>query len=192
MYNKKIYLVLLLLFTLSGCLPHSFGNKNLTLSPTHNKTLSTGKNAYIAVTRPLPSELSEKPEYIAVQFAKFFSPVCASAYPGGYIPEKETIIKNAQEQQSDYAVLLKITQWEEGSFIDPGPKADVQISILDVASGDILHESSIKTTCPVMLFGQEQSPRECIRPQVEQWILSTFATEVTFQPYSDPSTFPNY
>ena len=81
-------------------------------------------------------------------------------------------------------------EWKNGSLTAPGPRVLVEASIIDTATGNTLSQRRIEARCYVMAMGLEMSPRECVRPQVEEWMKQVFGASGGTAPYGDPTNFP--
>ena len=87
----------------------------------------------------------------------------------------------ARNQSSDYLILLKILQWKRHSLLNMGHKVKMNVKAYDVSTGRMLADDAIEAVCYVMVVGLEQSPRECVRPQIEIWMNRTFHTDAVLE-----------
>ena len=193
LYSKMLLCSLFTLISLCsfGCLPHSVGGKSITgetLAP--GGSLSSGKKMYIAVTAPISPDNTDTPEFIIVQFCKYLAPMAASVSAGGVAQDTAAAISEARKDANDYLVLLHPVDWRKGSILAPGVKVRVDITILDVATEQVLTRHQIQSNCYMMAMGLEASPRECIRPEVDRWKLEVFSASSPTNPHTDMNTFP--
>ncbi len=192
-FQQKLFtlFVLGLCCTMYGCVPHSLGQMGVHGEKYASaKTISTGKAVYVALSEPLPPSLSDTPSFIIAQFCKTLAPIASSVSVGENAVSAGAALANAKESNSDYLILLRLFEWEKGSMLKLGPRVLVDASIFDSVTGDMLTQHKIEAKCYAMSMGLEVSPRECVRPQVEEWVKQVFGVTINATPYSDPTTFP--
>ena len=182
---------LTLCLALCGCLPHSIGGANVS-GKTHAPAseIVAGKTIHVALSDPLPPDLSDTPAFITAQFCKYLAPVASSVSAGDAAKSVEAALAEARENKSHYLALVRLMEWKSGSILAPGPRVHVEVSIIEVATGKVLSRHQIEARCYAMLAGLEASPRECARPQVEVWIQQVFTISAGTVPYADPANFP--
>lgn len=191
---KKHYLIsfLLLLSILffGGCSAHSWGGKRITTDPSTAASgpLQTGRAMYVAILQPVAEDLADSPEYIAAQFAKNLSAVAGAVETGVMAGSIAEGLAASRAAAADYLVLLQIHTWKMSSLLSPGHKTSVEILVIDTGTEKICDRSTIEANCYVMVAGLEQSPRECIRPQVVAWMEKTFDAKVESKPQTDLKT----
>lgn len=181
---RRFLPVALLCLLLTSCLAHSYGPRKTETTPgeTGRTTLETGKSIYVTLTGAQPEVMKESPESVILTFAKFLAPV-AQVTPGETFERPEAAFQKASAAGSDYAVLVGIDHW--GGQMLSGASASVSISVFEPATGSLLLTTRLEGTCYVMLMGLEPSIRECLRPQVEEWLGQVFRVPVQSRPYAD-------
>ena len=169
---------------------HSIGSKKVTIAPAYTGvTLESNKAIHVAVHQPIPDDTSDSPEYIAAQIAKQIHSIVAAASSEGVVNNVAQALDNARKVHADYLFLIHVKKWKRGSYLSPGQQAALNITVLDVHTQAILTAGDIHATCLAMLVGLEQSPRECVRPQMDIWLNGLFVNKAKNQPYSDITTF---
>jgi hypothetical protein len=188
----------LLLFSalcfLGGCgLPHSVGSKKVAVDPsvTQGTPLTPGKSIYLAVIKPLPQETSDSTTFIVAQFAKNLSGISNSITVGSTVDDTAEGLAAAKTAGAAYLALLQINTWEKAFYLKPN-RASLTVTVIDGETEQIRNRATIEATCRAMLVGLESSPRECIRPQVVDWMEKTFNTPVSSTPQGDIKTFEGF
>ncbi len=187
-----IVFILLLVFVVSGCgsLPHSIGPKNVRVDKDPaGAPLARNKKIYVSMIGGVPEDMDGSPEALILQFSKFLAPVASGVSPAERLETREEAMRNAVAQSCDYVFLLTVEQWEKPLF-PPSIRVAVNVEALEVGSGRFLSDSRLESTCHAMLYGLENSPRECVRPQVDIWLNTLFApgSPATTAPY--PNVMP--
>ena len=176
----RILAIILFILFASACasvtvvdkLPPSSGEERGTLS------LATGKNFYVAMTGGRPENMDDTPDVLAHQFALFLAPMTKEVHSAKQSETRAEALAAAQNLKCDYLVLLHVQKWNRAFFFRP-VRASVDAEILDVHSGSVLTRTHLETECSISMYGQENSPRECLRPQIDTWLSTLFSRPVS-------------
>ncbi len=183
---RRFAFLLLLVFAFSGCesLPHSIGSKNMRIDKDPIASpLERNKKIYVAMIGGVPEDMDGSPEALALQFSKFLAPVAASVRPAERLETREEAMRNAAAQSCDYVFLITVEHWEK-PLLPPSVEVAINVEAVEAGSGRFRSNSRLEATCHAMLYGLENSPRECVRPQVNAWLNTLFA------PGPDTATAP--
>ena len=182
--NRYIIIVVIMCCLLTGCSWHSLGEKSTSMTPASIGALAKGKSIYVAVDGAMPEKSDTSPEFVTTQIAKMLSPVAQAVMPASSSETAESALQKAKANSSEYLMLLKVAKWQRASPIRPVTVL-MDISVLDVATGQALVSSSLQADCYVMLTGLEGSPRECMRPEFNRWTSTTFGEAVKTRPNTE-------
>ncbi len=187
--QRRIFVILLLSLAVCACgpLPHSFGPKNTRVDHGANQSpLERNKKIYVAMTGVVPEDMAGTPEALTLQFAKFLAPAATAVYPGERLETRDEALRGAGAKACDYVFLLTVEKWNTALLLRP-IRAILDVEVVDAASAETLSRSRLEAVCRVMLVGLEPSPRECIRPQIDDWLNRIFQVGAP----ANASPYPN-